>query len=110
MKYIRTVYGDISCITDEQQLKNILRFNKEYILKATDKIEELGDIWLVNVGDKETAHDEFYFTKKETLTNIKFWYPIINYLYLMIWIDLENGAKRLEPIAKMDDKGELELL
>lgn len=81
-------------------------FNGNKVIKFANTIEELVDKYLrVFVGkDKEMTpyimlnKDDKYFSKNETV------------VYACIWIQLPNGAYRLEPVAKLNEKGELELL
>jgi len=76
------------------------------IINQANSIEKLVDKYLrVFVGrDKEMkpytmyAKNDGYFSKNESV------------VYACIWIGLPNGAYRLEPVAKLNDKGDLELL
>lgn len=76
----------------------------EGFIKAADTIEELCDYLVVSVGYKD-PHILLYTPDVESVSNIRFWFGNINYLYGAIWTD-----KGLIYVAKMNEKGELELL
>ena len=76
------------------------------IIKTADTIEELVDKYLrVFVGKDEEMKpyvmldkDDKHFSENESV------------VYACIWIQLPNGAYRLEPVAKLNEKGDLKLL
>ena len=98
MKYIRTKDG-IAKLDDDWAL-----FCKEYANnKQANTIEELCDEFVNQkmILSKQDIKDILKYAKDELKEEI---------IYGAIWIILPNGAPRLEPVAKMNDKGELELL
>ena len=112
MKYIRTkdgVYeatdwnedGSCWCLNDGGTY-----FRKENIIAKADTIKELCDCLMFVDNDKQkdflitdVNEDNMncYDNKKETC-------------YGCIKIELSNGAIRIEPIAKLNENGELELI
>ena len=74
-----------------------VNFRKEYIVKSADTIEELCDCFIGKVSDEEYIHLIGLWERKH--------YPSIKEVYGAIWTD-----KGLIYVAKMNDKGELELL
>ena len=94
MKYIRTIDGIQALYIDE-----FTEYGKEYYknCKIADTIEELCDefvIWFKEL-DKPTQFRDFETTKQYKKAKV----------YGAIWTD-----KGLIYVAKMNDKGELELL
>lgn len=109
MKYIRTKETEYGCIIDtEKYLKETgeeCYIPKNEIIKQADTIEELCDEFvLVN---------EYRFKKPKTATELEkdfdemknFYTTKDDKIYSAIWTD-----KGLIYVAKMNDKGELELL
>lgn len=115
-KYVRTdkeiIYvGDL--IKDEygnycnpKNYETDMEVSNEYIIKEADTIKELCDVFKnVNVYAGTISFTNYInfelarFNKSEEAT-----------LYGYIYIILPNGAVRIEPVAKMNEKGCLELL
>ena len=110
-KYIRTKYeicktSDVKIINDNIAYKEIKINDKKYtaeleIIKQAGTIEELCDAY-VCVYNNDNNHDIYYpyviDTKDMKLTKNNNWYAAI-------WTD-----KGLIYVAKMNDKGELELI
>ena len=91
MKYIRTKDG----IQDTQRIfGNVSEYIKDYAIKQADTIEELCDEFIGVVGNMH---------RQLTGTNIRSWNDCS--IYGAIWTD-----KGLTYVARMNDKGELELL
>ena len=117
MKYIRTKYGnkiiDVSKLkyigeneTDYmfckvykngKESKLVKCFTKKVILKVADTIEELCDCFIGKVGDEEYIHLIGLWERKN--------YPAIKEVYGAVWT-----GWGLRYVAKMNDRGELELL
>ena len=95
MKYIRTKDGRI-LVADDNSLMAKLTTNK-----VADTIEELCDEFVMI--DEENEH---YIKQDNDIHHIRRKWAIGNYkVYGAIWVD-----KGLIYVAKMNDKGELELL
>ena len=112
MKYIRTKDGIVGICTHEDN-KNVRikyhdnlgnhcpLFSKEEILKQADTIEELCDEFIGIYKDEEEIDDKEISYFLENLSRENYFKEI----YGAIWTD-----KGLIYVAKMNDKGELELL
>ena len=109
MKYIRTKEGNIykrlfidRCLDRGTSviINGEIMPYKEDVIAEADTIEELCDCYVIIIDGKPclTTIDEWS------------WYFEEYTLYACIWVTLPNGAPRLEPVAKMNEKGELELL
>ena len=112
MKYIRTKYGIFKRYKNSTIIDNIFyypddgmlpEYRREPILKQADTIKELCDEFVI-IGYK--IKDPFIFSK-EGISIDDFWKhsPSDTIVYGAIWT--EWGLKY---VAKMNDKGELELL
>ena len=104
MKYIRTKDGKI--IAEEQidlaiKISNVVNiFDETEILKQADTIEELCDEFVIvhkELNGNHTVHRYNWLGKSE--------HEVGNEVYGAVWTD-----KGLIYVAKMNDKGELELL
>lgn len=92
MKYIRTKDG----IQDIQRIfGNVGEYIKDYAIKQADTIEELCDEFVVVIENKQHLIPREWL-KQEIIVDV---------LYGAIWTD-----KGLIYVAKMNEKGELELL
>jgi len=113
MKYIRTKDGiyEVKCETDityELNTQSMLyRVYKSEVIKSADTIEELCDRFVIEYKDhneqrilKTFMRVEMAFMKHE-----RYELKHIKAIYGAIWT-----AKGLIYVAKMNDKGELELL
>lgn len=113
-KYIRTESGIIyvgDLIKDEygnycdpKNYETDMEVSNEYIIKEADTIEELCDcLMFVDNDEKQdfliTGVDEINITYSENET-----------CYACLKIKLPNGAIRIEPVAKLNDKWWFELL
>ena len=118
MKYIRTKDGIIyvgDLVKDEygnycdpKNYETDMEIEAKYILKEADTIKELCDIFkVVNIYS-----GSIYFTNYRDFENARFNKNKTEdaTLYGYIYIVLPNGAIRIEPVAKLNDKGDLELL
>lgn len=120
MKYIRTKDGKIheivlkqsnlyfvkANLSDGSDIFGDFCYHQEDIFKESDTIKELCDEFLVCHNGKIICQ----FAK-----NV--WdYESIKYLgtsndfYGAIWVFDDNGAPTLKPVAKMNEKGDLELI
>ena len=102
MKYIRTKDEVLSCSRNGEDFETILTdqkgwIRKENIFKQADTIEELCDefVYFINGMPFVTHKGEIHYVAKGI--------PVV--IYGAIWTD-----KGLIYVAKMNDKGELELL
>ena len=107
MKYIRT--------KDEiKEYSDTCDFSYVYQciggIKTAGTIEELIDGWIIECPEWETPT----FKKQLQYMNWQDYVKTANkhkaIHYAVIFVRLSNGAIRIEPVAKMNDKGELELL
>ncbi len=124
MKYIRTKDG-IYEIDETFKRDNQIAFfdNKERthgyivgffegknVLKQADTIEELCDGWIIEC----LGWDKPIFKRQLRYINWRDYVKTANKYkathYACIFVKLQNGAIRIEPVAKMNKKGELELL
>ena len=112
MKYIRTkydailkIYADRGSLLECENGKNLSVCHKKYIVKQADTIEELCDEFVVveNGGHYIPAYLEEAIDRKLGTANDE--EPIPMDIYGAIWTD--DG---LIYVAKMNEKGELELL
>lgn len=124
MKYIRTTNGIFELIWDiiEKDGKQFIieKYDgvtyEEEIVKQADTIKELIDelvIYNPNINEKLDRQRFIYQNKWEGLLNPKMaYFQKQNNIkvYGCIWVQLSNKAWRLEPVAVVNDKGELELL
>lgn len=122
MKYIRTKNGRVFeiiesddetgtfVITNHKETYTLSYYN-ENIYKEADTIEKLCDefVWdedlcYINFKNKtlELKGDDYTFDLVYCLKK--------HDIYGAIWLKLPNGAPRLEPVAKLNEEGELELL
>lgn len=103
MKYIRTKENHIfkieENITDEEinSKKYVMLYQGEEIIEQADTIEELCDVYAIKVGNEMNI-----FVIDKISTNIA---QNSELAYGAIWTD-----KGLIYVAKMNEKGELELL
>lgn len=102
MKYIRTKNGIYEVIEEcfKPMENNIVFIPQEglvKILKQSNTIEELCDCFIGKVSNEEYIHLIGLWERKN--------YPAIKEVYGAIWTD-----KGLIYVAKMNDKGDLELL
>jgi hypothetical protein len=102
-KGIYYLFGKLEETATEYLFKNDVSLGK--VVSQADTIEELCDIY-VSVYE-ETLDNEFFEAYKYTPMEVKNFYPgyIPKEVYGSIWTD-----KGLIYVAKMNDKGELELL
>jgi len=106
MRYIRTNYG----IFDIEKDFVIEQFKTYEIIKQADTIEELCDEFIL-VAPYRFRRPKTATELEKDFEEMKYFYTDKNdTIYGAIWIELDNGAMRLEPVAKMNEKGELELL
>lgn len=118
MKYIRTSNGIYEIVSvdynDDIEMnqyftKNGQHFNEHEILKQSDSIPDLCDRY----EQGKNIHDNFGDMKvfANQLKKFNGWTDDIIKIYGCIWIDLPNGAHRLEPVAKLNTiTMEMELL
>ena len=123
MKYIRTKDGRIlymieKCEYKENKITYIVgwdlednfEINQEDVINQADTIEELCDEFVAFKTKEDygilSATDYIEGHKWEMEDYAKNGYQI----YACIWVIDSNGAPTLKPVAKMNDKGELELL
>ena len=120
MKYIRTKDGIKSICGENHILKSVSYYNTRRNLcsyktetnryKIADTIEELCDSWILVDRDNvqpiafNINEDNIAKTYKDNKDKHNFT------LFAAIWVFDSNGAPTLKPVAKMNDKGELELL
>lgn len=81
------------------------------VLKQANSIEELCDKYIVKGISNYVVSKRDLFRGEEGgwLKDIGLPQHEVE-VYGAIWIELDNGAMRLEPVAKMNEKRELELL
>ncbi len=101
-------------ISDDWNKSDYTYYEKDIVAQA-DTIKKLIDELVVHnpSNDGEFFPKHFVYQNKwETMLK-----PISDYqkskgieIYGAIWVQLPNGAWRLEPVAKVNEKGELELL
>lgn len=85
------------------------KMNKQDIINQADTIKELIDEYVIlskSCKEVKKSLEGFNETIDFILQVLEEPYDI----YGAIWIKLPNGAYRLEPVAKINGKGELELL
>lgn len=131
MKYVRTTNGrivdrlsDFNCfkshgttgryvirtLEDDNDLELWLKYNKTSIINQADTIEELCDYFAFEDAFSDNSTIRFQpvlftshsFAKLQAKNQNR---PIIAYIVIE-----KEGVKTLEPVAKMNDKGEWELL
>lgn len=117
MKYIRTKDGIIytNClqlVDTNWQVKGkerYIKLNNNHVLKVVDTIEELCDAWIIiPIG---VACNPFIINFNEDISPfINYNHIIYSHIYSAIWVKGENNEPILKPVAKMNEKGELELL
>ena len=98
MKYDNTII-DLNAIRKGKVGHEIIN---ALIENQADTIEELCDEFVIVFKDKKIVEKDFKLVK----TN----YGTYDSVYGAIWTYDSNGAPTLKPVAKMNDKGELELL
>ena len=122
MKYIRTKDGIFILADDINNLVKhgyIVVANKigatrtievDDFVKLADTIIELIDGWIIDcpTWDKPIFKRELQFINWQDYVKTANKYKAMH--YGAICIRLPNGAIRIEPVAKMNEKGELELL
>ena len=106
MRYIRTKETDC-CIIDTIKYKEITGEDcfipKNEIVDEADTIEELCDEFVVAYENGAIVYDDLEWAKVKARASSKIGIKVI--IYSAIWTD-----KGLIYVAKMNDKGELELL
>lgn len=104
MKYIRT--------KDNSIIKGTPNFEdtEYFILKQADTIEELCDGWIIECPewDKPTFKKQLQYIDWKDYIKTANKHKAIH--YAVIFVRLPNGATRIEPVAKMNEDGELCLL
>lgn len=108
MKYIRTKQG---CIVDTKDMhpETLKWYQEVHLLKQADTIEELCDSFVMfcpnahrrKIRVYETMHSISLYSKRDKRWNGN----MVDKVYGAIWTD-----KGLIYVAKMNEKGELELL
>lgn len=136
MKYIRTQNGIITnrlsncncfksrgttgryilrSLEDDKDLELWLKYHRTSIFKQADDLKDLCDE--IVVDDKTSPNNKPFIYKED-------WGKILNQkvgeclnvcvgngaIYGAIWVFDDNGAPTLKPVAKMNEKGDLELL
>lgn len=112
MKYIRTKNG-VYEIVDIYESKYVIGYEdsvalvvyKEDVINQADTIEELCDTYVFVGDDKDGYGNPLLFNIKQDKVFIIKYYFESNVIYSAIWTD-----KGLIYVAKMNEKGELELL
>ena len=109
MKYIRTTNGVYENILSDL-FGEYKYFHGEEILKFADTIEELIDGWVIECPewDKPTFKSGLQYMNWEDYIKTANKHKAIH--YGVIFVRLPNGAIRIDPVAKMNKKGELELI
>lgn len=110
MMYIRTKDGVYEVSSKQKNTYYVLngrwQFEKQDIIKQSENLEELCDCFKTvsdYAGQLIITH---YFDFEQARFNKSDEAELYGYIYII----LSNGAIRIEPIAKMNDKGELELI
>ena len=119
MKYIRTKDGIYELEKYKEKYHyfkvngSVYKIQKINECKQADTIKELCDeCVIISKYAKKPKIMSFYEAEyfiNNYVNKIKSADPIIA-IYGAIWVQLPNGAWRLEPVAKTNDKGEMELL
>ena len=123
MKYVRTKDGRIHCFLGKNKdefgfyyldtnKEDKYRCDNNYYrdCKEADTIEELCDEFIL-VAPYRFRRPKTATELEKDFEEMKYFYTNKNdTIYGAIWIELDNGAMRLEPVAKMNEKRELELL
>lgn len=136
MKYIRTKDGRIAEVKENMVVKvcddatRLVYKEKPYIcvlngdddiIYQADTIDELCDVLIFYKKVYQMFHKKALDDLKEIIRSEKRWWEDEDdcertlqsnkkHCYGAIWIELPNGASRLEPVAKMNEEGELKLL
>ncbi len=128
MKYIRTkdgIYkateingmivarGGVAYSCDIADVHFPIVFKKQDIIKQADTIEELVDGYYVDVDNQSFTLSECYDNLEDAKKSYKDWISYSNRKYLEYTVILYafiKTNKGLIYVAKMNDKGELELL
>lgn len=116
--YIRTSNHEILNVI-EKKVSNFLggfwyvcknhnpkEIHSDFVIKQSESLEELCDCFKTvsdYAGQLIITH---YFDFEQAIFNMSDEAELYGYIYII----LSNGAVRIEPIAKMNDKGELELI
>ena len=114
MKYIRTKDNSITHKETIEQVKDVDAYRHLFpyveIVKVADTIKELCDGWVIECPEweKPTFKRQLQFMNWQDYVKTANKHKVIH--YAAIFVRLPNGAIRIEPVAKMNDKGELELL
>lgn len=121
MKYIRTKDGRTYKVLTQYkngifgcECKELpgreLPIHISLVLNQADTIEELCDGWIIECPewDKPTFKKRLQYMNWQDYVETANKHKAIH--YAAIFVRLPNGAIRIEPVAKMNDKGELELL
>jgi len=115
MKYIRTKDGIYRNASTDKDIviickKRKLKVNPKGVIKQADTIEELCDGWIIECPEWETPT----FKKRLQYMNWQDYVKTANkhkaIHYAAIFVRLPNGAIRIEPVAKMNEEGELCLI
>lgn len=86
-------------------------FHKKEVIKEADAIEELCDEFVIHLISKETKQEYHYeYDDFRALTNLQIKEGYVGEKYGAIWFKGENGEPILKCVAKMNEKGEFELL
>lgn len=111
MKYIRTK-SFITKFEDWMEINgSLLSIGsiKYKIIEQADTIEELCDEYVI-IDYIDNRHGiTFYYTFEDARNEIAR-HPKESALYGAIWVFDSNGAPTLKSVAKMNEKGELELI
>ncbi len=121
MKYIRTIIDTIEMLVcedadgtiitekyNELGIKITNKMKSSWIKKQSDNIAELCDKWIVVIDGTPhvMAHECDVIDKIENNKKL----GINTVAYGAVWVQLSNGAWRLEPVTEIKEGRELELL
>ena len=113
MRYIRTEDG-VYEVVDTYETKYVVGYTedgfeisiyKEDVIKQADTIKELCDVYVIVGEDKDTNGNPILWSIRQDIPFFMKYYFNYNDIYAAIWTD-----KGLIYVAKMNEKGELELI
>lgn len=110
--FIRVYYFSCKgqhCETDDKGGRTMDNWYLKEV-KFADTIEELCDEFVLVASYRFRRPKTATELEKELYEMINFYTDKDDKIYGAIWVQLPNGAWRLEPVAKVNNKGELELI
>lgn len=122
MKYIRTKFGRVFKVVESDYSEHFCKvevpnffaytlIDKSDVVKTSENVEKLIDGFIIGETLKIYNKSNFDFEKKMVNLGQKCWTKFENLKSIYgVVLSFDNGIPKIRTVAKMNEKGELELL